>query len=136
MQNLKIKNNEVVENNKEKGFVANLSSKIIRNINKIMLKTLVFVSALLAGTPFESLADISSVNTDVDENTAIAGMANVFVKVAKYVGIVLIFGGIIGIVEAQMSDNPERKSTAAKALGVGVLLVGAEMVLKATGLVS
>lgn len=135
MQNLKINNNDVSKNKKE-SFVRAFSQKLVGNINKVMIKTLVFVSALLAGTPFESLADISSVNTDVDENTAIAGMANVFVKVAKYVGIVLIFGGIIGIVEAQMSDNPERKSTAAKALGVGVLLVGAEMVLKATGLVS
>lgn len=135
MQNLKTNNNDVSKNKKE-SFVRAFSQKIVGNINKVMIKTLVFVSALLAGTPFESFADISSVNTDVDENTAIAGMANVFVKVAKYVGIVLIFGGIIGIVEAQMSDNPERKSTAAKALGVGVLLVGAEMVLKATGLVS
>lgn len=135
MQNLKTNNNDVSKNKKE-SFVRAFSQKIVGNINKVMIKTLVFVSALLAGTPFESFADISSVNTDIDENSAMAGTANVFVKVARYVGFALFIGGIIGIIEAQLTDNPDRKSMAAKAMGVGVLLIGVEMVLRATGFVS
>lgn len=136
MQNLSIKNNES-KNNKKDNVFKKLSRKITFGVNKISFKALALISTLLVGTPFyEAFADISNVNTDIDEQTAMTGIANVFVKVAKYIGFVLIFGGIMGIVEAQMSDNPERRSTAAKVLGAGVLFVGIEMVLKATGIAS
>ncbi|EEI87057.1 hypothetical protein HMPREF0072_0290 [Anaerococcus lactolyticus ATCC 51172] len=122
MKNKLIQLQDKIENNK-------ISLKIKRKIVAFLSPMLVILS------PYIAYADISGVNMDVDENTAFAGMINVVIKIAKYVGISLVIVGIITFLEAQHSENPERKTTSIKLFVTGVCLVGIEYLLKATGLV-
>lgn len=122
MKNKLIQLQDKIENNK-------ISLKIKRKIVAFLSPMLVILS------PYIAYADISGVNLDVDENTAFAGMINVVIKIAKYVGISLVIVGIITFLEAQHSENPEKKTTSIKVFTTGVVLVGIEYLLKATGLV-
>lgn len=123
MKNKLIQLQDKIENNK-------ISLKIKRKIVAFLSPMLVILS------PYVAYADISGVNMDVDENTAFAGMINVVIKIAKYVGIALLIVGVITFLEAQSSENPERKTTSIKLFATGVGLVGIEFLLKATGLVN
>lgn len=122
MKNKLIQLQDRIENNK-------ISLKIKRKIVALLSPILILIS------PYVAYADISGVNLDVDEKSAFTGMINVVIKIAKYVGITLLIVGIIAFIEAQQSENHERKITAIKTLAVGVILVGIEYLLKTTGLV-
>lgn len=122
MKNKLMQLQDKIENNK-------ISLKIKKKIVAFLSPILILIS------PYVAYADISGVNLDVDEKSAFAGMVNVVIKIAKYVGITLLIVGVIAFIEAQQSENHERKITAIKTLAVGVTLVGIEFLLKSTGLV-
>lgn len=109
------------------------NNKLTKRAKKVLIAMIVSVLSIV---PQSVLASSINVNMDLDEKAAFGGLILVAITIAKYVGYFLVVAGVFGFIEAQQSENPERKNTSIKGLAVGAALIGGEFLLRKSGIIS
>ena len=71
----------------------------------------------------------------VNMDTLFGSLADIIIKLAFYVGILITVGAIFSLIFAYKDDNAEGQSRAVRLIVVGVMLVGFETVLRLAGII-
>ena len=76
-----------------------------------------------------------TIKGNIDMDSLFGNMADIVIKMAFYVGVIIAISGIFSLVLAYKDDNSEGQTRAIRLIIVGVMLVGFETVLKLAGIV-
>ena len=71
----------------------------------------------------------------VNMDALFGSLADIIIKLAFYVGILITVGAIFSLIFAYKDDNAEGQSRAVRLIVVGVMLVGFETVLRLAGII-
>lgn len=81
-------------------------------------------------------ASAVTINPNATTEGLVGGIIDVVLKVAFYIGFVLAAVGVFTFIFAFKDDNAESQSRGARLTVIGVVLIGLEVIIKLTGLVS
>lgn len=119
----------LIQKNGMKAQIARIFNAPVRLYTAVMAY---LTSALMVCAP--SLAVTIKGNLDMD--TVFGNMADIIIKIAFYVGAMVVIGGIFQMVLAYKDDNADGQTRAIRLIVVGVALIGFESLLKLGGIVS
>ena len=88
-----------------------------------------------AAAPVSAAILATHVNANVDLDTLIGGIVDIIIKMASYVGMVLVIGGIFQLILAYKDDNADSQSRAIRNIVVGASLMGLRIFLVMAGII-
>lgn len=77
----------------------------------------------------------TTVNSTIDMDTLFGGIVDIIIKMASYVGMILVIGGIFQLILAYKDDNADAQSKAIRYIVVGASLMGLRLFLTMSGII-
>lgn len=111
-----------------------LRSRAAEVVNAPVRNFCAAMSSLATAVMMSSATLCGKINTNLDMDALFANMAGIVVKIAFYVGALIVVGGIFQLVLAYKDDNSDGQTRAVRLIVVGVILVGFEQMLKIAGI--
>ncbi|MCI9545800.1 MAG: DUF2460 domain-containing protein [Lachnospiraceae bacterium] len=113
-----------------KNFLTTVKSKALTLKDKVLNKSMPALLAI-AGV----LATIEpTFATATDPDALVKSIITIVLKMARYIGMVLVVTGVFQLVMAYKDDNADSKTRGIQLAICGVILIGLEAVLTAAGI--
>ncbi len=78
----------------------------------------------------------TTVNATIDMDTLFGGIVDIIIKMASYIGMILVIGGIFQLILAYKDDNADAQSKAIRYIVVGASLMGLRLFLTMSGIIN
>ena len=77
----------------------------------------------------------TTVKADVNMENLFGGIVDIIIKMASYVGIVMVIGGIFSLILAYQNENADKQANAIRSIVVGASLMGLRVFLQMAGII-
>lgn len=78
----------------------------------------------------------TTINSNIDLDKLFGGVMDIIIKIAFYVGVVMVGGGVFNLLVAYKDEDGNAQTKAVRYLVVGGTLIGLPALLKMTGIIN